>query len=301
MNDPAVLPALFDVLAVVRAGSVGAAAGRLHKTASAVSQQIRRAEDFFGLKFFERQGRGLRLTAAGEAALVPLSRLFDETEAVYRTLGELAGAPPATLRIAASDYLGKGLLVPVLREFSGRGVPLRFEITTAHSADSLVLLERGDVEMAIVTDPRPGFRERFLFGQTFCWVGAPSRGRKSSIDERLSREPVLRLSPGSVGRTLLDGYLQARAIRPLSTIDVPSVSLLLAYAAGGAGVGLAPVLPVEEPALEPVRLGPAAVAARPVKLVVRPHHRPTAVVEQFIEKLVETAGRRPGPQRPGRR
>jgi DNA-binding transcriptional LysR family regulator len=44
---------------VARVGSVGAAARRLNKTPSAVSQQIRRVTDALGVELFERRGRGL--------------------------------------------------------------------------------------------------------------------------------------------------------------------------------------------------------------------------------------------------
>src|SRR5438309_11937847 len=102
MIDSTLLPALNDVLVVARAGSVGAAARRLHKTPSAVSQQIRRVERHFGVPLFERAGRGVRLSSAGEAALPGINRMFDEADAVFGHLAELAGKSMTTLRVAAS-------------------------------------------------------------------------------------------------------------------------------------------------------------------------------------------------------
>ena len=48
MLDPALLPALHDALVVAQTSSIGEAARRLHKTPSAVSQQLRRIEQHFG-------------------------------------------------------------------------------------------------------------------------------------------------------------------------------------------------------------------------------------------------------------
>src|SRR5690242_7059368 len=115
MIDPAVVPALRDVLTVAQTGSVAAAARRLFKTPSAVSQQMRRVEEHFGVPFFERAGRGVRLSAAGETALVAVARLFDEIEATFGVLTALSGTAATTLSVAASDYLGEGLLLPVIR------------------------------------------------------------------------------------------------------------------------------------------------------------------------------------------
>ncbi len=101
--DPALIPAFHDALVVAQTGSVGEAARRLHKTASAVSQQIRRIEARFGVALFEKVGRGIRPSAAGEALLGSLTRLFDEASSLETLLGEMTAARVTTLRIAASD------------------------------------------------------------------------------------------------------------------------------------------------------------------------------------------------------
>src|SRR6185436_10764088 len=128
MINAALFPALETLLAVARTGSVGAAARQRHITSSAVSQQIRRLEAHFDTKLFERAGRGVRLTAAGEAALPVVRELWSGAEVAFGQLAELAGRPATTLRLAASDYLGKGLLAPVLRDLLDDDPPVRFEI-----------------------------------------------------------------------------------------------------------------------------------------------------------------------------
>src|SRR6185369_1299714 len=88
--DPALIPALHDALVVAQTGSVGEAARRLHKTASAVSQQLRRIEQRFGVALFERAGRGLRVSPAGETVLGSLTRLFEEASSLEGLLDGLA-------------------------------------------------------------------------------------------------------------------------------------------------------------------------------------------------------------------
>ncbi len=292
MIDAGLLPALYDVLTVARRGSVAAAAAALAKTPSAVSQQLRRIEGHFELSLFERRGRGLVLTAAGEALVGPASRIFDEAEAVYALLAELSGKAPATLRLAVSDYLGKDLLAPVMREVAAEELPLRFEITTAHSAESVRLLARGDVDLAIVTSPdsHPDLVERELFRQPMMWVAPRGQRGQATIEASLATEPLLRLAPGSVGRRLLEGYLAEHGIRPVSTIDVPSVSLLLAYVAGGVGVGLAPALPLRDAAAT-IDREPARIAPLPVKLVTRHGFSSRAPAAALVERLAATGAR----------
>jgi DNA-binding transcriptional LysR family regulator len=291
--DPALIPALYDALIVARTGSVGAAARRLNKTPSAVSQQIRHLTETLGVPLFERRGRGLVLTRAAEQVLPAATRLFDEAHVVFRLFAELSGATSTTLRLATSDYLAKPLLVPVLRDLAAQGAPLHFEISTVHSEEALGRLERGDVEMAIVSfaGDRRGLSVRPLFEQPFFWVMSKRGGKQVRLRTRLSEEPLLRLAPGSLGRKLLDRYLEEHRIRASSTIDVPSVSLLLAYAEGGVGVGLAPALPLERSARARFQLERADVPALPVQLVMRSGWRVDPTVERFIERVLAEAAR----------
>jgi DNA-binding transcriptional LysR family regulator len=295
--DPSLVPALFDAFTVARLGSVAAAAKQLGKTPSAVSQQLRHLTELSGVALFERRGRGVRLSAAGERVLPLATRLFDEAETLFRLLGELSGAAQTTLRIAAADYLARPLLVPVLHELAAEGAPIHFEITTAHSEDALGRLERGDVELAIVSfsGERPGLETHVLFEQPFYWIAPRRRSsgkkrRHGSLTERLASEPLLRLAPGSVGRRLLDAWLDEHGVRVTSTVDVPSVSLLLAYARGGVGVGLIPALSLDsDEGRGAVELERADLPALPVKLALREGRRRDAAVEHFVERLEREA------------
>ena len=295
MIDASLFPALETLLAVARTGSVGAAARQRHITSSAVSQQIRRLEAHFGIKLLERAGRGVRLTAAGETALPVVRELWSGAETAFGQLAELAGHPTITLRVAVSDYLGKGLLAPVLRNLLDEKPPVRFEIVTTHSRAGVLLVAGGDVDLAVVTgqDTPRGLEDRHLFDQPFVWVGPRHGPRRSSLTERLHREPVLRLAVESRGRALLDQYLADNRIRPVSTIDVPSVSLLLSYVSGGLGIGLVPALALGEAPRDRVVSAPARVPALPVTLVWRAAARRQSALARLAD-LLTTAGSRLG-------
>ncbi len=80
------LNALRAFEAVARTGSVGAAADELSVTAGAVSRQVARLEADLNLGLLERDGRGLRLTAAGERCYAGLEPAFAQ---IARTVAEL--------------------------------------------------------------------------------------------------------------------------------------------------------------------------------------------------------------------
>jgi DNA-binding transcriptional LysR family regulator len=297
MIEVNLLPALYDALVVAQTSSVGEAARRLHKTPSAVSQQLRRIEEHFEVSLFQKVGRRIRLSRSGETALGALTRVFDEAASLGTLLGELSGKGVTTLRLAASDYLGEALLLPVIRETLHDRAPLHFEITTTHSAEAGRLVAEGQVDAAMVSvgvDQEPGASEIRLCEQSFYWVaprpsGAPGRG----VASRLSREPLLRLLPGSRGRRLLDEYLGRTGIRPASTIDLPNVSLMLSYTSRGLGIGLAPGLATWRLPRRRVVVERADVETLDVRLVLRAGLSRTEVVRQFFDRLVEE-GRRVG-------
>jgi len=292
MMNATLFPALETLLAVARTGSVAGAARQRHITSSAVSQQIRRLEAHFSIKFFERAGRGLRLSARGEAALPVVRELWIGAEAAFAQLAELTGHPATTLRVAVSDYLGKALLAPVLRNLLDQEASVRFEIVTTHSREGVRLVAHGDVDLAVVTgqDTLQGLEEAHLFDQPFAWVGPRRRrGERATLTERLRREPILRLAAESRGRAVLDRYLADARIRPVSTIDVPSVSLLLSYVSGGLGIGLVPALALREAPGDRVVSEPARVPPLPVTLVWRAAaHRQPALAH--LVALLTAAG-----------
>ena len=69
--------------AVVEMGSVTRAAHLLSLTQAAVSQQLKRLEELFGVELFDRSNRTLRATAAGERLLAHAQTMMTMNDAVW--------------------------------------------------------------------------------------------------------------------------------------------------------------------------------------------------------------------------
>ena len=90
---------------------------------------------------------------------------------------------------------------------------------------------------------------------------------------------------------MLDEFLGRTGVRPLSTIDLPSVSLMLSYAARGLGIGLVPALALERVDRARVTIERAAVPDVAVRLVPRAALERSVPVAQFLERLTLEARR----------
>jgi len=97
------------------------------------------------------------------------------------------------------------------------------------------------------------------------------------------------LGAGSRGRRALDELLVRMRLRPVSTIDVRSVSLLLAYVRQGLGIGLVPDLALRKDDRARLAIEEADVPALDVRLVCRATLKRTKPVARFLDGLAEEA------------
>ncbi|WP_028032610.1 LysR substrate-binding domain-containing protein [Chelativorans sp. J32] len=172
------LNALRAVEAVLRLGSLSAAAAELGVTVGAVSQHLIRCEEQLGRLLFERTGRGLRPTPFGMRMAGLLNEGFgklDEAVALSR------GGADTVLTISVAPVFASKWLVPRLSRFSALHPELRLRLD---ASVSLVNLDASDVDLAIRVGEGgwPGVNAEFVLAQEVFPVCAPA------LLERL-REP----------------------------------------------------------------------------------------------------------------
>src|SRR5690242_17901686 len=108
----------FEVfLAVAREGGFSRAAGKLHRTQSAVSQAVKKLEAEIGEPLFDRSSREGLLTDAGRVLQEYAERLLNERENAREALTELRTLQTGRLVVGANELTSLYLL-KVLAEFS---------------------------------------------------------------------------------------------------------------------------------------------------------------------------------------
>ncbi|WP_316311682.1 LysR family transcriptional regulator, partial [Clavibacter michiganensis] len=104
---------LHVLRAVAHYGTVTAAAGALHFTTSAASQQIRQLARELGVDLLEPQGRGVRLTPAAESLLAHADAIQARWEQAELDLRADHGAPAGLLRVSGFPVAVSVLLAPM--------------------------------------------------------------------------------------------------------------------------------------------------------------------------------------------
>ncbi|WP_431478839.1 LysR family transcriptional regulator [Massilia eburnea] len=133
----------------------GRAARRLHMTQPPLSQTIMALEELLGAALFERNRRGVALTAAGEALLPEARRLLEQSAALAELVQRAATGASGRLSLAFVSSADYSVLPPTLRAY--RAEYPQVEITLKEATSDLQLddLLEGRVDAGLLIPPLP--------------------------------------------------------------------------------------------------------------------------------------------------
>lgn len=150
------ISALQAFTAVAETASFSQAAEKLFLTQPAVSKRIAALEQELNSPLFDRIGRQVVLTEAGQALLPHARRILDEVDSSRRAIVDLSGRISGRLSLGTSHHIGLHRLPSLLRELRRRYPELQLDIRFLESETACRMVEHGELELAIVTlPPRP--------------------------------------------------------------------------------------------------------------------------------------------------
>ena len=178
------------------------AATELFITQPAVTKHIHEIEQYFKVKLFERDGRKIRLTAAGQTLLRHTEDLF----ALYRTLEfemhTQADKKAGRLRVGASTTVAQYVLPPVLASFHQKFPEIRVTLQTDNTEQVEQSLQQHQVDFGIIEgrSKNSAFRYTPFLKDELVLVANASNplARKGMIKtDELLKIPLLLREPGS--------------------------------------------------------------------------------------------------------
>lgn len=146
-------PSLKAFVAVAECRSFSHAAERLFMTQPAVSKRVAALEEDLGIALFDRLGRNIQLTEAGEKFLISARRILDDITVSREEVHSLSAAVSGRLRLATSHHIGIHRLPPVLKSFTQAHKDVELDLLFMDSELACEEVARGNLELAVVTLP----------------------------------------------------------------------------------------------------------------------------------------------------
>lgn len=158
-------------VAVSETGGMTSAGRHLNLTQAAVSQQIKRLEELFGVKLFDRRQRRLRLTANGERLVGHAQRVLALNDEIWGTMTspEFEGQ----VRLGVPHDIVGPFMPSVLRSFSKAWPRVDVSLTCSNTPVLRRILDRGEIDLTLTTEASPSSESETLLADRLVWVGAP--------------------------------------------------------------------------------------------------------------------------------
>ncbi len=226
---------------VAKHSSMARAAETLHLTPPAVSMQIKEIESQVGLPLFDRQGRTVSLSTAGEYFLVHARRLLvalkDADDAMARFRKLESGLLNVGM-VGTAKYFLPHLLTRFKEEHPG--IELRLQVG-ANREQLVALLQQAEVDLAIMGRPPKELATRAepFAAHPHVFVAPPGHP-VLAIDhppvEALANYPLIVREPASGTRALMDRFFQDHRLEPRIAMEMPSNETIKQAVMAGMGL-----------------------------------------------------------------
>ena len=225
-------------------GSFSAAADLLGISQPAVSLQIRQLEQFLQTRLVERTGRGIRVTAAGEALLAHGERIQQAVDEAIRAVSAFSHDVSGTITLGTGATACIHLLPPLLEQLRSDYPLLNVGVTTG--------IEENRLDMGLVTlpvssralDVLPVMEEEFVF--------IASREQQEAFraftPEALYAHPLIAFESGSGTRALIEGWFAASGSGIAPVMQLGSIEAIKRMVRAGLGYSIVPRMAVEQEA-----------------------------------------------------
>lgn len=204
-------------LMVVETSSFSRAAEKLFITQPAISKRIASLEFSLDCKLFDRLGKNIQLTQAGEALIPSYQKITAEFDNSQRIISNMRIEVSGQLKFGTSHHIGLHRLPPVLRKYTRQYPDVEFDIQFMDSEQAAELILKGSIELALITLPdaveKPLTTIRSWSDPMHCVVASDHElAKPKSVTRRqLSQHGALLQSYSTHTRAIIDNALKLDA------------------------------------------------------------------------------------------
>lgn len=241
---------LRTLRAVADHRTLTAAAAALYLTPSAVSQQLAALEQEVGHQLLVRDGRGVRLTAAGEILAAHGNTVLAQLERAEAELAAYAAGHAGEVTVASFATGIATVVAPAMTELGTSHPGIRLRVRDAEGDASLTMVLDGHADLAVAVEYRGAPREDDerlsrvpLYAEPFDAVLPRSHRLADSASVRvadLAEEPWIGPYPGNPCHEVVMLACEFAGFQPRVAHSSDDFRAVAALAGAGAGVALVP-------------------------------------------------------------
>lgn len=239
---------------VAKAGGIGRASEQIHVTPQTISEQIHELEDSLGVRLFERKGRKLALTEAGQQAFDYAERIFTlgiEAEAVLRGSGS---GQTLHFRVGVADVVAKPIAYRLLEPAIHIGQPVHLTVREWKLEGLLAELAIHRLDMVIADSPTPPGISVRAFNHRLGETGLSFFAAADRFDPDqavvfpacLQGQPFLMPGEDTALHGRLVRWFERQGVMPELVAEFDDSALMTAFGRSGHGVFAAPSVLAEE-------------------------------------------------------
>ena len=233
--------------AVAEEKSFSRAGQRVGRTQPAISSAIKLLEGELGEPLFDRMGRSVRLTSAGELLTEYAKRLLSLREEAVLAVGELRGLSRGTLRLGANETTCLYLLPEVLSAFTQAYPQVQVDIHRAITRSITERVIEGKLDFGIVTLPIKNSRLEAItiHRDEMALIVGPGHAlasRRSVKMNDLETAPFILHKIGTTTRERLVKHFNDGGVKIKVTMELASIETIKRFVSIGMGISIVPRL-----------------------------------------------------------
>jgi LysR family transcriptional regulator, low CO2-responsive transcriptional regulator len=231
----------FVILA--RTASFTEAARELHLSQPAVSHSIKALETEMRCRLFDRVGKSVMLTQAGEQLLAHAKTILEEMDAAREGLAELAKWGRGRLRLGTSSTACQYILPPILREFKESFPKCVVHIEPCDTPPAIELLHLNRIDLALGLEAQKDARVEFrpLFSDELQFLTSPLHpwARAGRVEHsEIDKQNFIFYTRTSYLSKMIEEYFQAEKITLAASMELGNIEAIKELVKLGLGVSI---------------------------------------------------------------
>ena len=219
-------------LAVAKYRSFTRAATALYVSQPALSQQIKQLEETLGTPLFDRSGRSIKLTDAGEVYARYAHRALQDLEEGQRAIHDVQNLSRGALRIAITPTFTTYLIGPLIQAFHTRypNVTLSVQEMSQEQMEKQLLDDEFGLGIAFEDVRSAEIEAHILLIETLALVVSKSHplAQQPAIDlQMLSEQSFVLLNSEFATREQIERYCRQHNIQPKVLMEANSLSAVI--------------------------------------------------------------------------